>query len=147
MPGKPISVSSVKAPFWYIRGLWVNCARSMRENIIVSSNLTRTERMRSNDNGSSPVMKLREGIFPNGGGLRAINRLVYNSQCSYCVHNRWLCDMFHALSSHTRNKPGHCNGSALNISADLLNPYSACRRRLSSADIYAVEEQEYGSQS
>lgn len=63
VPLKPISVSSSNAPFWYIRGLCVNCARSMRENIIVSSNLTRTDRMRSNDNGSSPVMKLREGIF------------------------------------------------------------------------------------
>ena len=63
LPVKPMSVSSLKAPFWYIRGLCVNCARSMRENMMVSSSLTRTDRMRSNDSGSSPVMKLSEGIL------------------------------------------------------------------------------------
>lgn len=83
VPANPISVSSLNAPFWYIRGLCVNCARSMRENIIVSSNLTRTDRMRSNDKGSSPVMKLREGIYQTERGCS----LIKNSNISQMFLN------------------------------------------------------------
>lgn len=46
-----------------MRGLWANWARSMREKMMVSSSLMSTERILSSDNGSSPIMKLSDGIL------------------------------------------------------------------------------------
>lgn len=46
----------LKAPGWYILGLCANCARSMREKMMVSSRRVRMERMRSRESGSSASM-------------------------------------------------------------------------------------------
>ena len=119
VPVKPISVSSLNVPFWYIRGLCVNCARSMRENIIVSSNLTRTDRMRSNDRGSSPVMKLMEGIFHNGKGgcEQIINRLRLVSRPNV-LFGLQLCDKSETSSTEELSSYIH---SALVFMQNYLN--------------------------